>query len=54
MSIAPFKMKSILKFEEPWCRLMGYFNPYLDPFEHHMTSSIPSFDGTCIREVSYA
>ena len=45
MSIAPFKMKSILKFEEPWCRLMGYFNPYLDPFEHHMTSSIPSFDG---------
>ena len=45
MSLAPFKMKSILKFEEPWCRLMGYFNPYLDPFEHHMTSSIPSFDG---------
>jgi len=45
MSIKAFDMKSILKFEEPWCKAMGYFNPYLDPFDHHMTPGIPAFDG---------
>ena len=50
MSIKPFNIKSILKYEEPWCRAMGYFNPYLDPFEHHITSTIPSFDGPAYKK----
>lgn len=40
----PFTMRDIMKYENSWCNLMGYFNPYLDPFEHHMTPTIPSFD----------
>ena len=50
MSIKPFNIKSILKFEEPWCKAMGYFNPYLDPFDHHMTPGIPAFDGPAYKK----
>ena len=37
-------LKSITKFEQPWCKLMGFFNPYLDPFESFISKEIPDFD----------
>ena len=29
--------KLINKYENPWCDFMGYENPYLDPYDHHIT-----------------
>lgn len=37
-------LKSIVKFEQPWCKMMGFFNPYLDPFESFISKKIPDFD----------
>ena len=36
--------KYLLKYEVPWCNLMSYFNPYIDPFKYHLTSNMPVFD----------
>ena len=27
-------LKKILTFEIPWCNTMGFFNPYVDPFDN--------------------
>lgn len=35
----------ILKNEEAWCKMMGYFNPYIDPFKFRLTSNMPIYDG---------
>ena len=32
-------IKSITGNEEEWCKKMGYRNPYLDPYDHHITST---------------
>lgn len=37
-------LKWILKNEEKWCKLMGYNNPYLDPYTHHITSTTVTND----------
>ena len=37
--------KYLLTYEESWCKLMSYFNPYIDPFKFHLTSNMPVFDG---------
>jgi len=37
-------IKSITKYEEPWCKTMGFSNPYLDPFESFISKNIPDFD----------
>ena len=37
-------LKSVVKFEQPWCKMMGFFNPYLDPFESFISKQIPDFD----------
>ena len=29
--------KLILPKEEEWCNFMNYSNPYLDPYDHHIT-----------------
>jgi len=39
-------IQQLLSHEEDWCQLMGYRNPYLDPFEHHITSSVTTGDGS--------
>ena len=44
MSFSPFNIKNWLKHEEKWCNLMGYFNPYLDPFKYHLTNKVPVYD----------
>jgi hypothetical protein len=37
-------VKSITKYEEPWCKLMGFSNPYLDPFNSFISKNVPDFD----------
>jgi hypothetical protein len=39
--------KKILPYEERWCSLMGYFNPYTDKFKTRLTSKMPFFDKQC-------
>tara|TARA_Y100000768_G_scaffold388792_1_gene387230 strand:+ start:1148 stop:2323 length:1176 start_codon:yes stop_codon:yes gene_type:complete len=34
----------LLRNDENWCKAMGYFNPYLDPFKNHLRGSIPIYD----------
>ena len=29
--------KKILKHELSWCKFMGYFNPYVDPFQDFLS-----------------
>ena len=36
--------KSITIYEQPWCKMMGFFNPYVDPFNHFISKNIPDFD----------
>jgi len=38
-------INKLLQCEEKWCKLMSYFNPYIDPFKAHLTSNMPVFDG---------
>lgn len=40
----PSIFKYLLRYEVPWCNLMSYFNPYIDPFKYHLTSNMPVFD----------
>ena len=42
-------IQKILKNEESWCEFMGYRNPYLDPYDHHITSSTVTGDQTAYR-----
>ena len=39
--------KYLLKYEEPWCSAMGYFNPYIDKFTTHLTNKMPFYDKEC-------
>ena len=32
------------KYDKKWCTLMGYNNPYIDPFDFHLTNKMPYFD----------
>jgi hypothetical protein len=41
--------KALLPYEEPWCQTMGYFNPYIDGFDVHLTNQMPFFDGACYK-----
>ena len=34
----------VLKNDEKWCKTMGFFNPYLDPWQYHLRGSIPIYD----------
>jgi len=40
-----FLFNKLFSKEEAWCKLMGYFNPYIDPFKFHLTSNMPVYDG---------
>ncbi len=37
-------IKKITKYEVPWCNLMGFRNPYIDPFSTYISKQIPDFD----------
>lgn len=39
-------IQEILSHEEEWCDFMGYRNPYIDPYNYHITSSVITSDGT--------
>ena len=40
----------MLSKEKSWCKLMGYFNPYIDPFKFHLTSNMPVYDGKAYKK----
>ena len=42
-------VKLITGNEEEWCKKMGYRNPYLDPYSHHITSTTVTGDHTAYR-----
>ena len=42
-----FAHRFVMEYDEAWCKLMGYFNPYLDPFEHHLEGDVPVYDSAC-------
>ena len=44
----PFYNK-ILRYEEKWCKLMNFFNPYIDPFQNHLSNQLPFFDMTAYK-----
>lgn len=39
-----FNIKNILQYEEKWCKTMGFFNPYIDPFKNHLTDKVIIYD----------
>lgn len=39
----------LLQYEEPWCKFMHFFNPYMDPFNNHLTNKMPIFDGKAYK-----
>jgi len=43
-------VKLITGNEEEWCKKMGYRNPYLDPYSHHITSTAVPGDHTAYRK----
>lgn len=47
--MADFIFKKIIKYEDPWCKKMGYFNPYIDGFNTHLTNKMPFFDKGCYK-----
>ena len=49
MSYKKSLLQSILNKEEKWCKLMGYRNPYLDPFNFHITSSVKTGDRSAYK-----
>ena len=36
--------KYLVKYDEKWCNMMGFFNPYTDPFDVMFSKKIPMFD----------
>ena len=44
MNFLTFNLSPLIKYDEKWCEKMNYFNPYLDPFEHKLSSKMPYGD----------
>ena len=36
--------KKILKYDNTWCKFMGFQNPYLDNISQKFTRKLPMFD----------
>lgn len=34
----------LMKYDEKWCNTMGFFNPYIDPFDISFSRKVPMFD----------
>ena len=43
-------IKLITGNEDQWCKRMGYRNPYLDPYDHHITSTTVTGDHAAYRK----
>jgi hypothetical protein len=39
--------KKLMQYEDKWCTVMGYFNPYTDKFTTRLTGQMPFFDKQC-------
>ena len=40
---------NLLNHDEEWCKKMGFFNPYLDPFDNHLRGDLPIYDGEAYK-----
>ena len=40
------ELKDLINLDIEWCEYMNYFNPYIDPFNFHLSPVIPPFDKT--------
>lgn len=36
--------RKLIIYDDSWCNLMGFFNPYTDPFKKSFTKKLPMFD----------
>tara|TARA_A100001015_G_scaffold243307_1_gene278208 strand:- start:3125 stop:3283 length:159 start_codon:yes stop_codon:yes gene_type:complete len=36
--------QSLMQYDEKWCNTMGFFNPYIDPFDVTFSRKVPMFD----------
>ena len=43
----PDLFQLLMPYEERWCSMMGYYNPYIDGFKIHLTNQMPFFDKAC-------
>lgn len=50
MSTYQFSIKNLLQYEEKWCKTMGFFNPYIDPFKNHLTDKVVIYDKHAFRK----
>lgn len=37
-------ISTITSYEQSWCKFMGFFNPYVDPFKYFISKNVPDFD----------
>jgi hypothetical protein len=44
MDFFSFNLEKLLDYDSKWCKTMGYFNPFIDPFKYHFTSKLPTLD----------
>lgn len=45
-----FVFKNILYYDESWCKSLGIFNPYIDPFEENYNVEVPMYDITAYQK----
>lgn len=44
MDFFSFNVENLLGYDNEWCKKMGFFNPYVDPFKYHFSPKIPTLD----------
>jgi hypothetical protein len=44
------KSFNILQYDEEWCKMLGIFNPYLDPFDYNFSKQVPMYDITAYNK----
>ena len=44
MDFFSFNLENLLQYDNEWCKKMGFFNPYVDPFKYHFSPKIPTLD----------
>lgn len=50
MTTPLFSIQNLLQYEEKWCKTMGFFNPYIDPFKNHLTDKVVIYDKHAYRK----
>lgn len=40
----------LVKYDKPWCNLLGIKNPYIDNYDYQLNNKIPMFDGVAYKK----